>query len=55
MLDWFQALMAKETRFFDLFERHAAPARDAGQCAECRRRLGKTISLAKESNQLYIL
>src|SRR5688572_8734551 len=24
MLGWFQALMPKETRFFDLFERHAA-------------------------------
>ena len=28
MLGWFQALMPRETRFFDLFEKHAATLRD---------------------------
>ena len=29
MLGWFQALMPKEERFFDLFEAHAAKAQEA--------------------------
>ena len=37
MLNWFQALLPKEDKFFDLFEAHAAtlvrPAR--GRCASC--------------------
>ncbi len=48
MLSWFQALMPREERFFDLFERHAeTPV--AGSHALTRRVLGPPSSTSSPS------